>query len=127
MDYLREDGDDLTVTPAGDVLAGIYTEVDLLVAQALREGLWDDLESPDLAAVCAGLVYEGRQQGEEAPRLPGGAVRKALDRTWDLALEIEEIEGKHKVRFQRDLDFGLVWPMHRWAEGARLSRILTES
>ncbi|MEK9663140.1 MAG: DEAD/DEAH box helicase [Candidatus Nanopelagicales bacterium] len=127
LDYLREDGDDLTVTPAGDVLAGIYTEVDLLVAQALREGLWDDLESPDLAAVCAGLVYEGRQQGEEAPRLPGGAVRKALDRTWDLALEIEEIEGKHKVRFQRDLDFGLVWPMHRWAEGARLSRILTES
>ena len=127
LDYLREDGSDLTVTPAGDVLAGIYTEVDLLVAQALREGLWDGLEPPDLAAVCAGLVYEGRQQGEEAPRLPGGVVRAALDRTWDLALEIEEIEGKHRVRFQRDLDFGLVWPMHRWAEGTRLSRILTES
>ncbi len=127
LGYLSGGGDDLTVTPAGDLLAGIYSEVDLLISQALREGLWDDLEPPDLAALCAGLVYEGRQQGEEAPRLPGGPVRTALDRTWDLALEIEDIEGKHHVRFQRDLDFGLVWPMHRWAEGARLSRILSEA
>ena len=127
LNYLSGTGDDLSITPAGEVLAGIYTEVDLLVAQALREGLWDGLEPPDLAAVCAGLVYEGRQAGEEAPRLPGGPARSALDRTWDLALEIEDIEKKHGVRFQRDLDFGLVWPMHRWADGARLSRILSDS
>ena len=41
MGYLRGD----EVTPAGRRLARLYTELDLLAAEALREGLWDDLEA----------------------------------------------------------------------------------
>lgn len=127
LGYLTGSGDDLRVTEAGHILSGIYTEVDLLVAQALRDGIWAELDPPSLAALAAALVYEGRQQREEAPRLPGGALRTALDRTWDLAVQLEDVEKAHGVRFQRDLDFGFVWALHKWAEGARLSRILAES
>ena len=37
------DGDE--VTAAGRVLARIYSESDLLIAEALREGMWDDLDA----------------------------------------------------------------------------------
>ena len=127
LGYLDGHGDDLRVTAKGAVLRGIYSEVDLLVAQALQEGAWDALDAPALAAMCGGLVYEGRQQRDEAPRLPGGALREALDRTWDISADIEQVETRHGVRFQRELDYGFVWPLHRWAEGSRLSKILSDS
>ena len=108
------------------MLSCLYTDVDLLVAQCLREGLWDDLDARSLATVVAGIVFEGRQR-EEAPRLPGGAVRQALEATAAVAGDVQSLEAEHDLKFQRELDFGFVWPMHRWVAGARLSSVLQET
>lgn len=126
LGYLRRDGADLVVTADGDLLSGIYSDVDLLVAQALREGLWGSLDAPGLASVVAGVVYEGRQR-EESPRLPGGDIRRALEATASLWSDLDAVEREHEARFQRELDFGFVWAMHRWVQGGRLAGILTES
>ena len=126
LGYLARDGSTVVVTPEGDVLSCLYTDVDLLVAQCLREGLWDDLDARSLATVVAGIVFEGRQR-EEAPRLPGGAVRQALEATAAVAGDVQSLEAEHDLKFQRELDFGFVWPMHRWVAGARLSSVLQET
>ena len=126
LGYLRRLDGDLVVTAEGDLLSGIYSDVDLLVAQALREGLWSRLDAPALASVVAGMVYEGRQR-EESPRLPGGDIRRALEATASLSSDLDAIEREHDARFQRELDFGFVWAMHRWVQGGRLAAILTES
>lgn len=126
LDYLAPSADGLIVTERGDLLSGLYSDRDLLIAQALEEGLWSELDAAGLAAICAGLVYEGRGR-EEAPRLPSGAVRLALEATHQLAGELESLEREHDVRFQRDLDFGFVWPLHRWAHGGRLSTVLGDT
>jgi len=39
------DGDE--VTDAGRVLSRIYSESDLLIAEALRDGLWDELDAKE--------------------------------------------------------------------------------
>jgi len=124
--YLSGDPSQPTVTSSGDLLAGIYSDSDLLVAQAITDGLWDDLAPPELAAVVAAMVYEGRQR-EESPRLPSGRVRDAAHALVDLAAEIADIEERFGVPRQRDLDLGFVWPMHSWAQGKRLSTILEQS
>ena len=126
LGYLRRDDSDLVVTADGDLLSGIYSDIDLLVAQALREGLWSTLDPPGLASVVAGIVYEGRQR-DESPRLPGGEIRRALEATATLSSDLEAVEREHEARFQRELDFGFVWAMHRWVQGGRLASILTES
>lgn len=126
LGYLSRSGVDVLVTDEGDVLSGIYSDLDLLVAQALREGLWHGLDAPSLASVVAGVVYEGRQR-EESPRLPGGDIRRALEATASLWGDLDVVQREHEVRFQRELDFGFVWPMHRWVEGRRLASILGEA
>ncbi|MFM7598412.1 MAG: DEAD/DEAH box helicase [Actinomycetota bacterium] len=126
LGYLSRSGVDVLVTDEGDVLSGIYSDLDLLVAQALREGLWHGLDAPSLASVVAGVVYEGRQR-EESPRLPGGDIRRALEATASLWGDLDVVQREHEVRFQRELDFGFVWPMHRWVEGGRLASILGEA
>ncbi len=126
LGYLEGEGDALAVTDEGRLLGRLYTDRDLLVAQCLREGIWSALDPEGLVAVVAALVYEERQQ-DEAPRLPGGDIRLALDATVRAWEDLREVEERHRVRFQRDVHLGFVWAAHRWARGVRLSKVLDES
>ena len=114
------------VTGRGDLLAGIYSDADLLVAQAITEGMWEGLGPPELAAMAGAVVYEGRQR-EDSPRLPGGRVRESAVALADLARELAEVESRFGVPTTRDLDLGFVWPVHAWAQGGRLATILADS
>ena len=124
--YLAGDPDSPSVTDRGELLAGIYSDTDLLVAQAVTEGMWDDLAPPELAAIVGAVVYEGRQR-DESPRLPGGRVRPAVMALVDLSTELGEVEERFDVPRQRELDLGFVWPLHAWAQGGRLAQILEQS
>lgn len=124
--YLEGDPAAPRVTARGDLLAGIYSDTDLLVAQAITEGMWDHLGPPELAAMAGAVVYEGRQR-EESPRLPGGKVREAALALADLARELGEVESRFGVPTSRELDLGFVWPVHSWAQGGRLASILDDA
>ena len=80
LGYLERDRHgSLVSTSAGRILKRIYGERDLLVAECLRQGLWDGLDVPSLAAMAAALVYEPRRddRGEQF-RLPRGRFREAF-------------------------------------------------
>ncbi|MBR8742134.1 RNA helicase [Nocardiopsis sp. MG754419] len=123
LDYLS--GDD--VSEDGGRLAKIYSELDLLVAECLRRGVWDDLNPVDLAACAASLVYESRRGDDPYPRLPEGRVEETLDEMLRLWGELNEVEARHRVSFLRRPDLGFVWTAHRWARGDRLDAILRQS
>jgi ATP-dependent RNA helicase HelY len=118
------DGD--AVTPAGQVLARIYSESDLLIAEALREGMWDHLDDKELAAVVSTLVYEARRDDVGAPRLPPGAVRHAIDELTRLWLSLEQVEHDARVDFLREPDAGFAWVAWRWAKGDPLDAVLLD-
>jgi ATP-dependent RNA helicase HelY len=123
LDYL--DGD--TVTDEGRRLAKVYSELDLLVAECLRRGLWEDLGPVELAACAAALVYESRRSDDAFPRVPEGPIADTLlemERLWG---DLGQVERDHHVAFLRRPDLGFVWVTHRWARGDRLDRILMEA
>jgi ATP-dependent RNA helicase HelY len=113
------------VTPEGHRLARIYTESDLLVAECLHQGVWDELPPPALAAVASALVYESRTDEYREPVLPGGdEVRKALEATAALRHELKETEAAHRLDQLPGLDAGFAWAAYHYAAGAELERVL---
>ena len=80
------DGD--TVTADGERLTRLYTEMDLVASEALRQGLWRGLTPAELAAAVSVLVYEARRDPGAPPRLPGGAGRTAIEETLRLADDV---------------------------------------
>jgi ATP-dependent RNA helicase HelY len=116
------------VTAEGERLARIYSELDLLAAECVRDGLWSGLSPAELAACVSALVYESRQTEESGPpRLPDGRVRDVLARmvrTWG---RLERAERDHGLAFLREPDLGFAWAAHRWASGGRLDQVLGES
>ncbi|HEU0132064.1 MAG TPA: DEAD/DEAH box helicase [Mycobacteriales bacterium] len=118
-------GDDVTAT--GRMLAQVYNESDLLVVECLRSGLWDALTPPELAACASVLVYETRGPGETTPKIPGGAVRDTLGEMQRVWSRLKAAEEDQHLDFLREPDPGFAWAAHRWASGARLEAVLTES
>lgn len=71
----------LRVTDDGRLLARIYSESDLLVAECLRTGAWDKLAPAELAAVISAVVFESRGgDGPSTPLFdaPTAGLRRAL-------------------------------------------------
>ncbi|MDP9867526.1 MULTISPECIES: DEAD/DEAH box helicase [Streptosporangium] len=116
-----------SVTAEGRRLAQLYTELDLLTAECLRAGLWEELDPAELAAVVSSLVFESRQADDaRQPRIPAGGVQKALGDMVRLWGELESIEGDHGLSFIREPDFGFAWAAFRWAKGHNLDAVLSE-
>jgi ATP-dependent RNA helicase HelY len=118
------DGD--AVTPAGQRLTRLYSELDLVAAECLRRGLWEGLNPAELAACVSVLSFESRKQTEDAgpARLPKGPVRDVLNdmaRTW---AELDHLEHRNGLSFLREPDAGFVWAAYRWVRGAKLEDVL---
>ena len=121
--------DEVQVAPTGRLLRRIYGDRDLLVAECLRTGAWDELDVPSLAAMAATLVYEPRRdEGTLSERsLPRGAFRTALDRTQTLWAELDDLEQEHRLPGSQPPSPGLALAMHRWARGASLDSVLEDA
>ncbi len=124
LEYL--DGD--TVTDRGRGLMRLYGEMDLVAAEALRLGVWEGLPAAGLASALSALVFETRRADDaNAPRVPGGAIGKALDRTHQVWAGLDALEREHKLDFLRPPDVGFAWLSYRWAEGDDLDDLLGTS
>ena len=64
------------LTDAGEQLARLYTETDLLLAEALREGLLDGLRPPELAAVVSLLHLRASRARRAAPDAAGALAHQ---------------------------------------------------
>jgi ATP-dependent RNA helicase HelY len=120
------DGD--RVTPEGQRLRRLYTELDLLAAECLRAWVWDRLDGPGLASVLSALVHESRgdEQGG-TPRVPGDPVDAALREMVRIWAALEDRERDHRLPVSGEPDAGLAWAMHRWARGQSLETVLRDS
>jgi ATP-dependent RNA helicase HelY len=122
--YLVDD----EVTESGAKLMRIYTDMDLVAAEALRNRLWEALSPSELAAALSALVFETRRADDaSSPRLPGGRVKQVLADMVSLWADLDALERQHHLDFLREPDLGFAWAAYRWAEGATLDEVLTET
>ncbi|WP_372733723.1 DEAD/DEAH box helicase [Nocardioides sp.] len=123
LGYLSPDGS--AVTEQGQHLMRLYSELDLVAAECLRHGLWDDLSPSELAAVLSVLVFEARRPDDaKAPRLPGGRVKPVIAEMVKVWAGLDSLEREHHLDFLRQPDLGFAWAAYRWAEGDPLDDVL---
>ncbi len=119
--------DGWALTAAGERLARIYHECDLLVAEALGAGLFDGLDPADLAGLVSCFTYEARGPGDgPAPWFPSHQVRERWSAVVELHSGLVAEEGALSLPPTRDLDPGFVALAHGWASGGDLDEVLGE-
>ncbi|RYQ36855.1 DEAD/DEAH box helicase [Bifidobacterium pseudolongum] len=120
---------DYTLTEQGQLLRRLYSERDLVLAQAITEGVLDDLSAPQIAALLSSLLYEARRgEGGEPRRYPGGPHGLVAQRARELKYLDEQVlvlcEDAGMDSYLQPLDFGIVDIIYDWACGDSLSQVL---
>lgn len=116
--------DGQTLTDTGKVLRGIYAERDLVIALALTEGIWEELDPAQLAAVVSACVFEARKDHLPDTDIPGGVSGKlgrALQKTQNLMAQIQRAESQAHTTLSAPLQTGLVSAMYWWVQGDDLA------
>jgi ATP-dependent RNA helicase HelY len=122
LGYVR----DFTLTEKGERLRRIYGEGDILVSEALDQGLFTGLSPSEAAALVSTLVYEGRERGVRRAEFPTGTLRERYRELLRIHQEVRRVEEANQVELTRELDAGFVPTVFAWAEGKRLEDVLAE-
>ncbi|OBF50304.1 DEAD/DEAH box helicase [Mycobacterium sp. 852002-50816_SCH5313054-b] len=126
--FIRGPATDPHVTDDGRLLARIYSESDLLVAECLRTGAWSGLTPAELAAVVSAVLYETRggdgPGGALAAEVPTQRLRQALQQTSRLSTALRADEQAHRIAPSREPDDGFVNVIYRWARTGDLTAAL---
>ncbi len=125
--FIQGPADDPHVTDDGRLLARIYSESDLLVAECLRTGAWSGLKPAELASVVSAVLYEsrgGEGGGALAAEVPTQRLRQALQQTSRLSAALRADEQAHRITPSREPDDGFVNVIYRWARSGDLAAAL---
>jgi ATP-dependent RNA helicase HelY len=123
--------DGWSLTDAGRLLARIYCECDLLVAESLRAGFFDGLTPPAVAALASCFTYETRGPGAErravAPvRWPQRGLRDLWGKIERLSRDLALAEHDGSLTETRAPDPGFAVAAYRWATGDDLEDVLDD-
>jgi ATP-dependent RNA helicase HelY len=118
------------LSPAGELLARLTTEGDLVLAEALREGLFDGVDAPSVAALASCFTFQRRGPDADGPAPPArwpthqvARRARAIDRIWrDLNLA----ERDERLPETRRPDPGFCAAAHDWASGGELAEVLED-
>ena len=130
LGYLADDEHGETVvTDAGRMLRRIYAELDLVAAECMRDGVFDDLTAPQLAAVLAALIFEARRSddGHRKPRMPDSRTEAAMVQVRRRHREVSLVERDARLPRGPELDIGFSAPAFGWADGQPLALVLADS
>jgi ATP-dependent RNA helicase HelY len=112
--------------PKGWMLARLYNESDLLIAETLANGWLDGLKPAELAAVVSTFVFESRGPFEVVGSLPTTNSRKAYASITRQHERIRRRERRSMLELTRATEAGFADIAYRWCRGADLEEILAE-
>ncbi|MFC3850902.1 DEAD/DEAH box helicase [Corynebacterium hansenii] len=133
MDYVEwpdgaADGDadrgEPYVSEEGERLARIHNASDLLAAQCLRRGIWDDLDPAELAGAVSTLVFENRRATQGSDEVPTEPLAAAISDTYRIWQELASDEQRHRLPMTRMPDLAFATAVHQWTAGAPLGYCL---
>ena len=126
LDLLRKMGyiDSWKLTAKGSVLAGVFHESDILIAEAISQGFFDGLKPTDLAAAVSCVVYERRNSDQDDLPYPSKRCREVVERVEDLSMEIQDLQTASGLPVHRFPDPNFAQCAALWASGKSLTSVL---
>jgi ATP-dependent RNA helicase HelY len=122
--------EDWGLSPAGELLARLNTEGDLVLAESLREGLLDGLDPPAIAAIVSCFTYQRRGPDGNEPmpprRWPSTLVARRTREIEQVWRDLNLSERDERLPETRRPDPGFTQAIHAWAAGDDLGDVLED-
>jgi ATP-dependent RNA helicase HelY len=121
------DADGWALTERGDALSRLFHESDLLVAECLLDGVFDDVDTATLAGLLSVFVYEHRSpEPAPPPWFPSNGARSRWRRILAISDDLAADERSLGLAEHRAPDPGFVAAAHAWVAGEGLAEVVGE-
>jgi ATP-dependent RNA helicase HelY len=118
--------DGWSLTDAGERLARMYHESDLLIAECVGQGLLDGLDASEMAGIVSAFTFEARGTGEGRAWFPTHQLRRRWVEIDRLASQLNKAEEEAGLPVTRRPDPGFVGSAHAWAAGEGLAEVIED-
>ena len=117
---------DWGLEPGGEALRVVYSDLGLLLVEAIRHGILAGLRAPELAALLSAFAYEPRRDADEPEGWPTEPLEDAWSRLVELAEDLAATEDRHRLPVTRFPHPGFAWLAYAWALRIDLEELLEE-
>src|SRR5215470_1046140 len=104
----------------GRLIAGLRHDNELLVAEGVAQGVFDDVSGPEAAAVCSALIEEARSGDPALARTflkKRPKLKRKLDQLMRVADTVHEAQRARHLRMPIAVHSGFMPSVFRWASG----------
>src|SRR5215510_2301565 len=104
----------------GRLIAGLRHDNELLVAEGVAQGVFDDVSGPEAAAVCSALIEEARSGDPALARTflkKRPKLKRKLDQLMRVADTVHEAQRARHLRIPIAVHSGFMPAVFRWASG----------
>lgn len=113
------------VTEAGKWLADVRVDRPLLVGEALRHGLFQNIGPTQVAGLMAGLASDGdRNYGE---LYLSDKILEILDKFEGIAFQVADIEWKNGIEPAPEMNFSAIATAEAWAKGMSWDELVSRT
>ncbi len=116
-----------SLTASGRLLASIYHECDLVIAEGMAQGAFDGLDPAELAALVSCLTYEERRSdAPRRPAMPPGPLPERFERLTGITERLQRSERERGLPLTRLPDSGFARAAYAWASGEDFEDVLDD-
>ncbi len=133
--------DGWTLNEQGQLLRSIYHECDLLIAECVTGGIFDDLEPAQLAGLLSSFVFEAKRGARSGKHAPTPIKRKKslhdrlgperrlnlnerMHEIQVMSATVREVEDRYRVPHPKEPDGKFAPVIAAWARGVSLGTVL---
>jgi ATP-dependent RNA helicase HelY len=115
------------LTDAGEMLARVFHESDLLVTESIRGGLLDGVDAPTLAGLVSTFVYEHRAPDDPPPAwFPNRDARERYAAIERLSVDIAFQEQRHGLAVHRPPEPTFFAVAYAWVAGEGFAEVVAD-
>ena len=111
---------DHKLEPKGRLIAGLRHDNELLVAESVTQGIFDNVSAPEAAAICSMLIEEARSGDPAVARLflkKRPKLKRKLDQLARIADIVHEAQRARHLNVPVGVHPGFMPSVYRWASG----------
>jgi superfamily II RNA helicase len=104
----------------GRLIAGLRHDNELLVAEIVAHGVFNDASGPEAAAICSALIEEARSGDPSAARMflrKRPKLKRKLEQLTRIADTVQEAQRARHLRVPVSVHAGFMPAVFRWASG----------
>ncbi len=115
------------LTDRGEMLARVFHESDLLVAEAIRLGLLDGIDPPTMAGLVSTFVYEHRSQDDPpAPWFSNDETFTRWRQIERLSIDLRVLEAQHGLSEHRPPEPTFYAIAYAWVAGEGFAEVVAD-